>query len=108
MPVGESHGDRVTATDDDEASDSIAVTVTVGDMHPDCPATDDNGLTNDCEALLDAKADLGGDLDWDAGTAVADWEGVTMSDDDRVSEVWLKGTKAWTARYPQRSVAWKC
>ena len=85
-----SHTVTVTATDDDEASDSIAVTVTVGDMHPDCTVMDNNGLTNDCEALLDAKADLGGDLDWVAGTPVADWEGVTMSADDRVTRVWLK------------------
>ena len=63
-----SHMVTVTATDDDEASDSIAVTVTVGDMHPDCTVMDNNGLTNDCEALLDAKADLGGSLDWVAGT----------------------------------------
>ena len=89
-----SHMVMVTATDDDEddpLSDSIMVTVTVGDMYPDCTVMDNNGLTNDCEALLDAKADLGGTLDWVAGTAVADWEGVTMSDDDRVSRVWLKG-----------------
>ena len=85
----DSHMVTITATDDEEASDSIEVTVTVGDMHPDCTVMDNNGLTNDCEALLDAKADLGGDLDWDAGTAVADWQGVRMSD-GRVSGVWLK------------------
>ena len=51
---------------------------------------DNNGLTNDCEALLDAMADLGGDLDWVAGTPVADWQGVTMSDDGRVSGIWLR------------------
>ena len=45
---------------------------------------DNNGLTNDCEALLDAMADLGGDLNWDADTAMADWEGVTMSDGRRI------------------------
>ena len=85
-----SHMVMVTATDDDEASDSIAVTVTVGDMHPDCTVMDNNGLTNDCEALLDAMADLGGALDWVAGTPVAEWEGVTLSADDRVTRVWLK------------------
>ena len=47
------------------------------------------GLTNDCEALLDAKGDLGGSLNWDTDTAMDVWEGVTMSD-GRVSEVWLK------------------
>ena len=75
-----SHMVTITATDSDGASDSIDVTVMVGDAHPDCTVMDNMGLTNDCEALLDAKADLGGDLDWDAGTAVADWQGVTMSD----------------------------
>ena len=62
------------------------MTVAVGDAHPDCP---DMGLTNDCEALLDAKGDLGGDLNWDADTAMADWEGVRMSD-GRVSGIWLR------------------
>ena len=52
----------------------------VGDAHPDCTVADNMGLTNDCEALLDAKGDLGGDLNWDTDTAMADWEGVTMSD----------------------------
>ena len=80
----------VTATGTDGSTDTIVVTVTVSDAHPDCTVAD-NGVTNDCEALLDAKDDLGGDdLNWDAGTAMAEWEGVTMSD-GRVSEVWLKG-----------------
>ena len=80
----------VTATGADGSTDTIAVTVTVGDAHPGCTSMADNmGLTNDCEALLDAKGDLGGDLNWDTDTAMADWEGVTMSD-GRVSEVWLK------------------
>ena len=79
----------VTATGADGSTDTIAVTVTVGDAHPGCTMADNMGLTNDCEALLDAKGDLGGDLNWDTDTAMADWEGVTMSD-GRVSEVWLK------------------
>ena len=61
----------------------------VGDAHPDCTVADNMGLTNDCEALLDAKGDLGGSLNWDTDTAMADWEGVTMSD-GRVSGIWLK------------------
>ena len=85
-----SHTVTVTATDDEEASDSIAVTVNVGDMHPGCTVMDNMGLTNDCEALLDAKGDLGGDLNWDADTAMDDWEGVRMSDDGRVSGIWLR------------------
>ena len=83
-----SHTVTVTATDSEGETASIEVTVTVGDMHPDCTVAD-NGLTNDCEALLDAKGDLGGDLNWDTGTAMADWDGVRMSD-GRVSGIWLK------------------
>ena len=49
----------VTATGVDGATDTIDVTVTVGDAHPDCTVMDNMGLTNDCEALLDAKGDLG-------------------------------------------------
>ncbi len=80
----------VTATGADGSTDTIAVTVTIGDAHPGCTVADNMGLTNDCEALLDAKGDLGGDLNWDTDTAMADWEGVTMSD-GRVSGIWLKG-----------------
>ena len=81
-----SHSVTITATDSEGATDTLDVTVAVGDAHPDCP---DMGLTNDCEALLDAKGDLGGDLNWDADTAMADWEGVRMSD-GRVSGIWLR------------------
>ena len=66
-----SHPVTITVMDDRGGSDSIDVTINVGDMHPDCTVMDNNGLTNDCEALLDAMADLGGDLDWDAGTDMA-------------------------------------
>ena len=84
-----SHTVTVTATDDEDASDSIMVTITVGDAHPDCTVADNNGLTNDCEALLDSMAVLGGTLDWAA--PIADWEGVTVSGDPmRVTRVWLR------------------
>ena len=79
----------VTATGTDGSTDTIVVTVTVSDAHPDCTVADNMGLTNDCEALLDAKGDLGGSLNWDTDTAMADWEGVTMSD-GRVSGIWLR------------------
>ena len=39
------------------------VTVTVRDAHPGCTVADNMGLTSDCEALLDAKGDLGGDAE---------------------------------------------
>ena len=67
----DSHMVTVTATAADGSTDSIAVTVAVGDAHPDCTVADNNGLTNDCEALLDAKGDLGGSLNWDTDTAMA-------------------------------------
>ena len=79
----------VTATGTDGSTDTIVVTVTVSDAHPDCTVADNMGLTNDCEALLDAKGDLGGSLNWDTDTAMAAWEGVTMSD-GRVSGIWLR------------------
>ena len=85
----DSHMVTVTATAADGSTDSIDVTVMVGDAHPDCTVADNMGLTNDCEALLDAKGDLGGSLNWDTDTAMADWEGVSMSD-GRVSGIWLK------------------
>ena len=84
-----SHTVTITVMDDRGGSDSIDVTINVGDMHPGCTVMDNVGLTNDCEALLDAKGDLGGDLNWDTDTAMADWEGVSMSD-GRVSGIWLK------------------
>ena len=76
-----SHTVTVTATDDEDASDSIMVTITVTDMYPDCTVMDNDGLTNDCEALLDSMGALGGTLDWDASTDVSGWEGVTVSGD---------------------------
>ena len=90
-----SHTVTVTATDDEDASDSITVTVAVGDAHPDCTVADNNGLTNDCEALLDSMGEgaLGGSLDWTAGTDVAGWEGVTVSGEagsERVTRLWLR------------------
>ena len=65
----DNHMVTITATDSDGATDTLDVTIMVGDMHPDCPV--DMGLTNDCEALLDAKGDLGGSLNWDTDTAMA-------------------------------------
>ena len=65
-----SHMVTITATDSEGATDTIDVTVMVGDAHPDCTVVN-MGLTNDCEALLDAKGDLGGSLNWDTDTAMA-------------------------------------
>ena len=86
-----SHMVTITATDSDEgATDTHRRDDHGRGRAPGLPGGMDNmGLTNDCEALLDAKGDLGGDLNWDTDTAMADWEGVTMSD-GRVSGIWLK------------------
>ena len=70
-----SHTVTVTASDGED-SDTIMVTVMVDDMYPGCTVAGNNGLTNDCEALLDAKDALGGSLNWDEDMAIADWDGV--------------------------------
>ena len=67
-----SHMVTITATDSTKArATRIDVTIMVGDAHPGCTMADNMGLTNDCEALLDAKDDLGGSLNWDTDTAMA-------------------------------------
>ena len=86
-----SHTVIITATDSEDATASITVTVAVGNGQPGCDSVG-SSLVNDCEALLDAKGDLGGDLNWDAGTAMAEWDGVTMSGDPmRVTALDLEG-----------------
>ena len=88
-----SHMVTVTATND-EGSDSIDVTVMVGNSQPGCDDAGNMGLVNDCEALLDAQADLGGSLDWSTHTdnPISGWEGVTVSGDPmRVTGVNLRG-----------------
>ena len=75
-----SHMVTVTASDDDDSA-SIDVTITVTDMYPGCTVAGNNGLTNDCEALLAAEGTLGGSLNWDEDTDIADWDGVTVSGD---------------------------
>ena len=67
---------------DTVVDDTIAVTITVTDAHPDCTVMGNNALTNDCEALLDSESALGGTLNWDESTAVNTWDGVTVSGED--------------------------
>ena len=92
----ETHVVTVIATND-VGTDSIRVTVTVEDAYPGCRYVSVEtgelaaGLTNDCEALLDAKEDLGGSLNWDEETdlAAGEWEGIRFLD-GRVAVVWLR------------------
>ena len=95
-----SHMVMVTATDDEEASDSIMVTVNVEDMYPGCTVEGNNGQTNDCEILLGAKATLMGDdatrmLDWSEDTPIAKWHGVRrLTASGRVEWLYLHGVNA--------------
>ena len=98
------HTVTVTASDEEGATDTVNVTINVNDAHPGCtylvPDTRELilGVTNDCEALLDAKEDLGGDLNWSGDIHMVEWDGVTVSyfvdvglASSRVGEIWLRG-----------------
>ena len=68
----------VTATDGKDIA-VISVSVTVNDAHSGCTDVGNIGLTNDCEALLDAKETLeggGSPLNWSADTDIAEWNGI--------------------------------
>ena len=83
-----SHTVVVTATSVADETDSIAVTVNVGDVEEceDAGATavadrTSVGAMSDCEALLASRDALMGDdatrmLNWSADTPIADWDGV--------------------------------
>ena len=99
-----SHTVTVTASDEEGATDTVNVTINVNDAHPGCTyeLVDTGelilGLTNDCEALLDAKEDLGGDLSWSGDTNIVEWDGVTVTyfvdvgvASSRVRRIWLRG-----------------
>ena len=80
---------RVTVTvSDGEFTDSITVTITIGDMHPSCASAIGNGantgLVNDCEALLDSKDALQGptgSLNWATFIHISQWDGITLRGD---------------------------
>ncbi len=72
-----SHTLTVTATDEEDATDTIDVTITVTDAQPGCTVEGNNGLTNDCEALLDSKSALeggGASLNWSEDTWANTWD----------------------------------
>ena len=99
----------LTASDPSGATDSILVTIMVIDgpdpavidevTEPDSEcvtggavdSTASDGLVSDCEALLaseDALVGTGTGLNWDAGTPIADWDGIAVTD-GRVTNVRL-------------------
>ena len=94
-----SHMVTVMATDVAGASDSIDVTVTVGNVVEceDAGATAVADRTNsdllaDCDALLNIMDDLVGDgtaLNWSVDTPMADWQGVA-SGTGRVAGIYLR------------------
>jgi hypothetical protein len=94
-----SYSVTVTASDgqDENSTDTIDVTITVGDMYPGCTMADEGALTNDCETLLAAKDDLRGEegsLDWSEDTSIMDWTGVVVGGDAgamRVTQLRLHG-----------------
>ena len=98
------HTVTVTASDEEGATDTVNVTININDAHPGCTYLVKDtrelilGLTNDCEALLDAKEDLGGDLNWSGDTNIVEWDGVTVRylvdvgvASSRVERIWLRG-----------------
>ena len=86
----------VTATDGDGLDDMITVTINVTDVEEALCVTEGavasdagDGLKADCQTLLDSEDALGGSLNWDAGTDIMDWDGVTV-DGGRVTNIYLK------------------
>ena len=81
-----SHTVEVTATDDEDATDTITVTINVGNV-VECEDAGavavadrtNTGLMADCEALLLSKSALEGDsdtpLNWDIMTSIDQWHG---------------------------------
>ena len=102
-----SHTVTVTATDVDASTDSIAVTVNVGNVEEceDAGATavadtSNAGAMADCEALLASRDALMGEdatrmLNWSADTPIAEWYGVRkLSESGRVEWLYLHGVSA--------------
>lgn len=99
----------VVTVSDGTDQDTIPVTITVDnvaeclDANPIAvPDQSNTGLISDCEALLGMKDKLRGTapLNWDAGTAITGWDGVTSSGTPgRVTGLDLSG-KSLTGEIP--------
>ena len=63
---------------------------------------DNPGLVGDCAALLEAEQVLAGDavLNWDTGTPIAEWEGVTLSGPSSGQP-----GRVWTLELPSRDLS---
>ena len=78
-----SYSVTVTASDGRDSAE-IQVTVSVTDMYPRCTTqvVGNDGLTNDCEALLESRPVLegtnGSRLNWSERRPMAQWEGVNL------------------------------
>ena len=81
--IRRSYSVTVTASDGRDSAE-IQVTVSVTDMYPRCTTqvVGNDGLTNDCEALLESRPVLegtnGSRLNWSERRPMAQWEGVTL------------------------------
>ena len=91
-----SHTVTVTADDGNEENNtaSVDVTIMVDNAQSGCNTLGNAGLINDCEALLDSEEAFGGTLNWDAGTAIEDWDGVSVQGDEGMERVTKLNLKA--------------
>ena len=91
-----SHTVTVTADDGNDANNtaSVSVTIMVDNAQSGCNTLGNAGLINDCEALLDSEEAFGGTLNWDAGTAIEDWDGVSVQGDEGMERVTKLNLKA--------------
>ena len=96
------HTVEVTATDPSGAGASVAVTIAVIDVDYDCSVgiavadTANTGLMADCEALLEARDKLQGDveiLNWSVTRPIEQWDGIRGRSDalegGRVTKLYL-------------------
>ena len=94
-----SHTVTVTADDGQDEDNTATITVTI--MVTDVPEgacaggaavadMTNSDLLADCDALLDSEDALGGTLNWDVETPIADWDGVRV-EGGRVTRVVLIG-----------------
>ena len=62
------------------------------------------GLVHDCEALLKAKAHLGGSLNWSIATSIDSWDGVTLADRPFSYDPAVKVARVTQLRLPSKGL----